>query len=117
MFEISPEYDECPFWCTLLSQNRQTKGFCHGCEIKIKKQFFEEETLKELQLKVKDEWQQYGFSYLIEMVNLTVEAEDIPKEERTVLSDFMIDILQSQRNLQRKIEYYNRKKNQNNDGD
>lgn len=103
-------YDECPIVCYKISKRPEEKkdDFCGTCDIKIAKEFFEEETIKLLDERLGDSWKSYGFKNLYNQVRETFDIEPTdPKISITAKS--MVDILESEKNRQRRIEDWNRK--------
>lgn len=108
--DLPPDFDDCPNTCHIYNEKERkgSKEYCSGCEVKIAKDSFEEETKTVLDEKLGKRWKQYKFERLVNHVYDAFELKN-SEIEMSIAAEIMVGILITEQNRQRRIEDYNRK--------
>lgn len=105
LLDISPEYDECPTVCPKgMSENG---GFCDGCDVKVSKDVFKEESIEELDKRLGIKWKEYGFDNLLMSVLSVTAIEDDDRTKWDITTETLFNVYLSQRNRLQRVDHWN----------
>lgn len=101
---MPPGNDECGNKCP---EGEKSNGFCGECPVKEAEDNFKEFVANDLKEKLKQDWQKYSFDSLYRTVLDVLDFEDLPKSERTIKTNCLVNILKSARNRIERIDRFN----------
>lgn len=88
--------------------NQKRAEFCGGCDIKLAKQEFENQTIEDLNADA-PAWERYGFDRLYETVVGVRNLRELPLEKRTLITDRLIRILEAEQARADRVKAWNMK--------
>jgi hypothetical protein len=105
LLDISPEYDECPTIC--FKRILDNGNFCDGCEVKIAKDIFKEESIEELDRRLGKNWVKYDFDYILNTVINITAIEDDDRSDWSIVTETLFNVYLSQRNRLKRVDDWN----------
>lgn len=102
--EIAPNYDDCGMFCPELDEPKE--GLCSECPIKDADKDFVENLTEMLDKRCPNQWQKYGIDNLRRTVSDVMRLEQ-SNAERTITTDALISIVESERGKMRRVDDWN----------